>query len=132
MVEPVQLLHVALQNESIDQAELFYESVLGCKKKKTFRLEKTLAKEIFGLDQELEAIQFDGEIGMFEIFICPSTSQASAQHVCIAVKDRDSFLLTCRRYDIVTQLVHRGEKTLYFIRDFSGNLFEVKEQISKA
>jgi len=128
MVEPVRLLHVALQNETSDQAELFYESVLGCKKKKTFQLDKSLAKDIFDIDHDLEAIQFEGEIGMFEIFICPFSREISARHVCIAVDDLDSFLLSCRRYDITTNLVHRGEKTLYFIRDFAGNLFEVKEK----
>lgn len=128
MSETVKLLHVGLQNETEEQARLFYTTVLGCKVKKTFTLEEKLAKEIFGVNGSLKAIQFQGDSSVFEVFILKPPTVASTMHVCIEVADLDSFLLKCRRYEITPRIIHREQKTLYFISDFSGNLFEVKEK----
>jgi catechol 2,3-dioxygenase-like lactoylglutathione lyase family enzyme len=48
-------------------------------------------------------------------------------HLCLEVGDRDRFIERCREMGLEIKLIPRGEALLCFIKDFDGNLYEIKE-----
>jgi len=42
------------------------------------------------------------------------------------VEDREAFLAACRSVGLAVNIVPRTESKLCFVRDFDGNLFEIK------
>ena len=64
----------------------------------------------------------------FEIFIFDREpgDAAKLEHTCLAVGDRQAFLEKCRSSDIEILQVPKGAGFVVFIRDYDGNVFEVK------
>ena len=60
----------------------------------------------------------------FTIIYCPNYSY---EHVCIEAEGKKEFIDRCKRYDIELLIVKKGGKDLLFVRDFSSNLYKVKE-----
>lgn len=46
----------------------------------------------------------------------------------LAVENLEEFIVHCRNNDVITYSVKKGEKILWFIKDYSGNIFEIKQQ----
>ena len=65
----------------------------------------------------------------FEIFITGGIKINSGKiaHLCLEVSDLAVFVQKCRRLNVDVAQFPKGDKTLTFIRDFDGNLFEIKE-----
>jgi len=122
------LRHAALRCSSEKNSEKFYESLLGLKKSEPKTLPPALAKAIFGVDAELQIINYRNENVHFEIFISSQSINSSGQieHVCLEVDDLQSFLKKCGHLGIDVSQIPKGDRTLTFIRDFDGNLFEIK------
>ena len=64
----------------------------------------------------------------FEIFIAGQSLNPlnPIQHICLEVEDLNAFLNKCHHLEIEVNLVPKGDRTLTFIRDYDGNLFEIK------
>jgi hypothetical protein len=64
----------------------------------------------------------------FEIFIADSSSNSTRQieHLCLEVDDLNDFLNKCNILGVEVVKIPKGDKTLIFIKDFDGNLFEIK------
>ena len=48
-------------------------------------------------------------------------------HQCIEVENLTDFIVKCRAMGVEVSLIPKGDKTLTFIKDFDGNLFELIE-----
>jgi hypothetical protein len=48
------------------------------------------------------------------------------------VQDREALIGACRAEGAEVLLIPRGESQLCFVRDFDGNLFEIKPQFPRA
>ncbi len=124
------LKHVALVCGSEENSDRFYESILGLKKMHSKTVPSELSRKIFNLDSELKIVNYADENLRFEIFI---TNQAGyidtrVEHVCLEVADLNVFLEKCRVGGAKVNQIPRGDYPLTFIRDFDGNLFEIKEK----
>lgn len=127
------LKHVALVASSEEKADIFYSDLLGLTKSEPKILPVELSKAIFNLDLELGIINYRDEHVHFEIFV---TSQHRADrgnsrkiaHTCVEVDTMKIFLEKCRSLNVDITRIPKGDKTLTFIRDFDGNLFEIKER----
>jgi len=122
------LKHTALVCASEENADNFYKKLLGLKKTGQKTLPRDLSAAIFNINKELQIINYIGDSSAFEIFI-DSQSQGhprQIEHTCIEVEDRVAFLSACKNLGVKTNLVQKEEKTLIFIHDFDGNLFEIK------
>jgi hypothetical protein len=66
----------------------------------------------------------------FEVFIAKhiSTIQRQIEHQCLEVDDLGAFIEKCRSMEVEVALIPKGDKTLIFIKDFDGNLFEITQQ----
>ena len=54
------------------------------------------------------------------------TMEKGYEHVCIEIEDKDQFVDNCLKHGLKPFYVKKGDKDLLFVRDFSGNLFEIK------
>ena len=122
------LKHVGLTSSSEENADTFYADLLGLTKSDPKALPIELSKAIFNVDSELVMINYQDDNTHFEIFITGESRGNSRQiaHVCIEVDSLEVFLEKCRRLTVDIARIPKGDKTLTFIRDFDGNLFEIK------
>jgi len=122
------LKHVALVAGSEEKADIFYSNLLGLNKSEPKTLPLELSKAIFNLDAELVIINYLNEDLHFEIFITDRSKDSSRQieHLCLEVDDLSVFLNKCDSLGVEVVRIPKGDKMLTFIRDFNGNLFEIK------
>jgi len=123
------LRHAGLTCSTEDNADRFYRDFLGLNKSEPKTLPLELSKAIFNLDAELPMINYMDENIHFEIFVSnqASTSQRPIEHLCLAVDDLAGFIAKCRSLQVEVALIPKGDKTLTFIKDFDGNLFEIQQ-----
>jgi catechol 2,3-dioxygenase-like lactoylglutathione lyase family enzyme len=128
MKENTIINHVALNYKDKEKADIFFTKILGLDLKKTFTLSAEKSKEIFEIGKEISAFSYENENTRFEIFITDDLKPTLFEHTCIIIKNKEDFIARCKNYGLKPNLVKRGEKTYLFVRDFSNNLFEVKEK----
>ena len=126
------LKHVALTCSSEKNSDRLCQHLLGLEKEEPKILDISLAKAIFEVDTELMMINYRGESVHFEIFITgqPVKQDDPIGHVCLAVKDLKAFLDKSHQLQMEIIQVPKGDRTLTFMRDDDGHLFEIKEWIS--
>ena len=124
------LKHIGLTSSSEDNSDRFYANLLGLTKSDPKTLSRELSKAIFNRDTELVMINYQDEHVHFEIFISdqPEDHKKRISHTCLEIEDLDGFLDKCRSLNVEVDLIPKGDKTLTFIRDFDGNLFELKKR----
>ena len=122
------LRHVALTCSSEKNADRFYKNLLGLEKSEPKTLPRALSKAIFNVDSDLQIINYLDEYVHFEIFISSHSMRSVGQieHFCLEVDDLQGFLKKCRNLGVEVSQIPKGDRTLNFIRDFDGNLFEIK------
>ena len=125
----MKLNHVALICSSEENADRFFKGILGLEKIKTSDLERALSEQLFGVDRESRILLYGNEAYRVEVFVDTRSSGKNAPfaHLCVEVKEREEFLGRCRKASLDIRRVQKGESHVVFIRDFDGNLFEIKE-----
>ena len=128
----MQLKHAGLLCATEENADTFYEDMLGLTKNPPKILSHDLAQAIFGVDTDLKMINYTNDDLHFEIFVYPQKHVASETiaHICLEVDDRKAFLHRCETMGIRTTIIPKANKTLVFVYDLDGNLFEIKEKES--
>lgn len=122
------LNHVALECADKDKADLFFVNILGMQKVKSSTLPDDLSDAIFGIKSRVGMEVYDNGRVKMEVFITGKNKPSGYEHTCIDVKDRKAFIKRCAKHGIEPMVIKRGGKDLLFVRDFSNNLFEVKEK----
>lgn len=122
------LNHIALQYQNKRDAEIFFSDILGIPKTRSFTVSADLSKEIFGITKNVDVDVFDNGIIRFEIFYMVDTHHSSFSHICIEVESKEKFIQTCKKYKLNPYIVIKGEKKLLFAKDFSNNLYEIKNK----
>ena len=122
------LRHAALTCSSEQNSDRFFKDLLGLKKEKPKTLTVSLAKAIFNVDTELMMINYRNENVHFEIFITgqPVKQNNPIEHVCLEVENLTAFLSECQRLEMKVIQVPKGDRTLTFICDDDGHLYEIK------
>lgn len=122
------LKHVALTCSSEEKSDKFYQGLLGLEKSEPKTLPAVLSKSIFNLDSELVIINYLNEHLHFEIFITDRSKDRTGQieHYCLEVGNLEDFINKCRILGVEIAQIPKGHSTLTFIKDFDGNLFEIK------
>ncbi len=122
------LKHVALVCGSKENSDKFYGQLLGLKEVNTKILPSELSRQIFNLDSELQIINYADENLHFEIFFNSKESidAKRIEHVCLEIEDMEALLKKCRAMEAEILQIPKGDKLLVFIKDFDGNLFEIK------
>jgi len=126
------LKHVALVCGSEDNSDKFYGKLLGLARLNSKILPAALSRQIFNLDSELTIINYADDNIHFEIFINGRESCGSQkiEHVCLEIEGLEGFIEKCRAMEVEVLQIPKGDKVLVFIRDYDGNLFELKPKTS--
>lgn len=124
----MRLHHVAVACSSQENAERFYGGVLGLGKTKESLLSEALAERIFHIAEKCQIIFYANETLSVEVFVpsSPVRTAPSFAHLCLEVESRDEFIGRCREMGLAVNLIPKGESQLIFVRDYDGNLFEIK------
>jgi catechol 2,3-dioxygenase-like lactoylglutathione lyase family enzyme len=124
------LRHVGLICSSEENSDKFYQDLLGLNKSEPKTLPSDLSKAIFNLDAELPIINYMDRNVYFEIFITSEnkSNNLNIEHLCLEVDDLTGFIDKCRSLNVEITQIPKGDKTLTFIKDFDGNLFEIKDK----
>ena len=128
MEERTLLNHVALECNDEEGAKTFFTDVLGLLLTKKFEISEELSETIVGIRGNVDVLVFDNNEMRFEVFISQVGKKHGYEHICIEVDDKNEFIGRCRKYEIEPMIVKREGRDLLFVRDYSGNLFEVKEK----
>lgn len=126
----MRLKHVALVCTSEEKSDKFYQGLLGLEKSEPKTLPAVLSKSIFNLDSELVIINYLNEHLHFEIFITDRSKDRTGQieHYCLEVGNLEDFINKCKILGVEIAQIPIGDSTLTFVKDFDGNLFEIKER----
>lgn len=123
--------HVALVSRSEENSDRFYRGLLGFEKIRSFTVSAELAGGFFGYDSSLRAMTYvKGEV-TFEVFVVKegATIHPRLHHVGLEVEGRGRFLEKCREMQVEIMEIPKEERIITMIKDFDGNLFEIKESV---
>ena len=129
MTEKTNLNHVALTFPDKISAAIFFKEILDLSEIKSFEISNELSKQIFGISENIFVIVFGNNKVNFEVFITDKIKKESYEHVCVEIENKEEFIKRCRQNNIEPIFVKKEDRTLLFIRDYSGNLYEIKEKI---
>jgi len=121
--------HVAVVCRTRDHADRFYGALLGLPTIKTSILSREMVQKIFNTDAECEIILYGNETMAIEVFVTDTNPDCAIPyvHMCLEIKNRNEFARMCKENGLEVNCLERGDSTLLFIKDFDGNLFEIKE-----
>lgn len=109
-----------------NNANLFFKNILGLEFNKKICISETLSEIIFGIKQPVEILVYENNKVRFEIFINKRILENSYNHICLYIENKDEFLNRCNEFKVEIIKTRKNGKNLLFIKDFSGNLFEIK------
>lgn len=122
------LNHVGVTNKSDEHAIQFYTEVLGLKKTREMYLASELSEQLFSVPREIKVLVFENPGIKVEVFIADSKpAQPDIAHFSIMPDNFSEFLDKAQRSNVEIIVGKHKEKIVYFARDFSGNLIEVKQ-----
>lgn len=127
----MELKHIGLAISDIKEITDFYIEILGMKQARTFVLNKTLAETIFGCDIDVPVFLMQKDNLFLEIFVAPSVSPKKFAHLCLSVENRELIFAKAKAKGFQCNRIKRKPHDLIFIRDGSGNIFEIKEIYGK-
>lgn len=124
------LNHVALVCSSEENSDRFYQEVLGLKKMQSKVVPADLCEKIFNLKHSYPLINYANEHLKFEIFISEQKDieVKRISHVCLDIEDMETFLAKCAEVNVEILRIPKGESLYIFVKDYDGNLFEIKEK----
>ena len=128
----MKLEHVALSILDRNEIEGFYMEVLGMELVRSFSLNKVLAKDIFGMEEETEVFLVQKDNLQLELFLAPEKTDHACEHLCFATTHREELFEKAKRNSYRVFRQEREFSDLVFIWDKSGNIFEVKESNQQA
>ncbi len=129
LVYCMQLDHVGVINKSEEQALKFYRDFLGLEKTKETLLAPELSEQLFSLSKEIKVMVFEGEGIKIEVFISDfQPENPNFTHFSIMVDSLSEITERADRFNVDVIIGRHKDKTVCFIKDFSGNLIEVKQR----
>ena len=126
MPEGTIIQHVALEYSHKETADLFFSTILGMEKIKTTLLPRVLSFAIFGIDAIVDMVVYANESSRFEVFLHSKKKTHTFDHVGLKVPDKDELVVRCKKHGLKPFVIEKDGKQLLFVRDFSGNLFEIQ------
>lgn len=127
----MQFNHLGLVCRSEKNSDRFYRDLLGMEKLQSKVLPAEMSYQIFGLKNEYRLINYGKDNLNFEIFISSRQDFVPKQlgHLCLEIEDLPTFLQECEEYGVeINRIPKQDQSFLTFVKDFDGNLFEIKEK----
>ncbi|MCD6485919.1 MAG: VOC family protein [Syntrophobacterales bacterium] len=123
------LEHIGITINEESDIQAFYKDLLGLKEVNKFDLYKELSEKLFGISNEVSVTHLSGDDLFVELFLTNRKQNPVYNHICISVLNRDSLVKKAESGGFpVTQIKRESRDDLLFIRDNSGNIFEIKSR----
>lgn len=124
----MQLNHIGVVNQNEEQAVKFYSGLLGLSNTRSFILSPELSGQLFSVKREVKALVFEGDGIKIEVFIASDLRQAFPDfaHFGLLLSDFHAVLDKAAQAGVEIISGSSGDKTVYFLKDLSGNLIEIK------
>jgi catechol 2,3-dioxygenase-like lactoylglutathione lyase family enzyme len=121
------LNHVGLINRSEEEAIRFYRDFLGFEKTRDFLVSPDLSGQLFAVSQEVKVLVFEREGIKVEVFITDTLLPSpDFRHIGLMLKDFSEIIEKAPQAGVELITGTTKDKTVYFLKDFSGNLIEIK------
>ena len=120
------LQHIAINCKSREDANIFFTKILDLKLQKSYSLNPELSKQIFNTFKQVDIFVYGDNFIVFEVFITQKEIKHFFEHVCIKLTDKKKFIEKCKKYGLKPYQINKEKKKLLFVKDFSGNLYEIK------
>lgn len=123
------LEHIGITiNEESDIAA-FYKDLLGLKEERIFELYEDVSEKLFGIGDRVSVTLLSGEDFFMEVFLTERKQTPVYNHICISVANRDDIIQKAKSMGFpVTEIERESRDDIVFIRDHSGNIFEIKDR----
>jgi len=121
--------HIGITINEESDIQAFYKDLLGLKEINKFDLYEDLSEKIFGISSTVSVRYFSSDDLGIELFLTEKEQKAVYNHICISVKNRDNIIKKATSMGFpVTTIKRESKDYLLFIKDNSGNIFEIKSQ----
>ncbi|MBN2283245.1 MAG: VOC family protein [Deltaproteobacteria bacterium] len=123
------LEHIGITVNRKKDIEAFYKGVLGLKEIHTFEVAEEESEKLFGIKGgALVTLLARGNFRM-EVFLTRRKQRPAYNHLCISVRDRESLIAKADALGYsMTKLARQSKESLVFLKDGSGNTFEIKSR----
>jgi len=124
----MKLEHIAIAVSNPSEIKDFYKGLLGMEEVRSFILNERLSQKIFGISKETPVTLLQKDDLVLEVFILDEPLKKGYNHICFAVDDREELVKMALMNNYELTRIERDLSDLIFIKDHSGNIFEVKEK----
>lgn len=122
--------HLGLEYDDKENAIRFFNEICSLKILKTYRLSKEISKNIFSIPKSIEVLVFKNHHMYIEVFITGEKQTKSFFHICLKVPNKKDFISLCKKNGLQPYSIQKDDKILLFVHDFTGILYEIKEDNS--
>ena len=124
------LNHVGVINKSREDALRFYKDFLGFDLTREASVSRELAQQLFSIAKDIPMMVFEKEAIKIEVFIYPESKQPSPdiKHIGFLLDNFSEVIKSAPAAGIELITGKTKDKTVYFIKDLSGNLIEIKQK----
>ncbi len=126
----MQLNHVGLTNKTEEEAVRFYRDFLGFELTRKSIVPVVLATQLFSVPYDLAMLVFEKEGIKIEVFISPAYTlpEPAINHIGFLLDNFEDIVKKAPQAGVQLVIGKTKDKTVYFVRDFSGNLIEIKQK----
>jgi catechol 2,3-dioxygenase-like lactoylglutathione lyase family enzyme len=123
------LNHVGVFNKSREDGFRFYRDFLGFDLTREVAVSKELSEQLFAVSQDIQMMVFERDGIKIEVFIHPECKQPfpDIRHIGLSLENFSEIIEKAQKAGIDLIVGKTKDKTVYFIKDFSGNLIEIKQ-----
>jgi catechol 2,3-dioxygenase-like lactoylglutathione lyase family enzyme len=121
--------HIAVVCASEENADRFYQRLLGLERIRSYPVSAELSNGLFGFERGFQACNYVKGNMNVEVFVIEKSAVAppNFHHVALEVDNLEEFLKRCKEMKVQILQVPKGDKIITMIKDFDGNIFEIKE-----
>ncbi len=121
------LEHIGITINEESDIDTFYKDLLGLKEERKFELYEDFSEKLFGTGERVPVALLSGEDFFMELFLTERKQTPGYNHICISVENRDDIIAKAKSMGFpVTEIKRESRDAIVFIRDRSGNIFEIK------
>jgi len=125
----MQLNHVGIINKNEEQVLKFYVDFLGLKMAREIILPLELSEQLFSVSKEIKILVVENEGIKIEVFISDfQPENPNFTHFAVMVDSLSDLTERAKQFNSEVIIGKHKDKTAYFLKDFSGNLIEVKQK----
>lgn len=122
------LRHIAIHINDEEEIEHFYQKILGFEVIKTYQFYTDAAQKLYSTQESIPVYRLQRFEVKLEVFVCPKPINPGLAHIALEYWKAHELLERAKTagYEVIEYVKRPGKKG-YFVKDKSGNIFEIKQ-----